>query len=46
MVKTANGKIYDLSKHEYPPSKCPNHSEELSCDKCLVINAWPERVSD
>ena len=44
IVRTANGKTYDLSKHEYPPSKCSTHGDESSCEKCLVVNAYTELV--
>ncbi len=42
VVRTADGKTYDLSKGEHPPSRCHEHTDAFTCEKCLVVNAYTE----
>ncbi len=44
MVKTQDGKIYDLGDKEYSPTHY--HPGNYPCDECFVVNAWTERVGD
>lgn len=43
-VKTGLGVIYDLGAGQRVPGKCGTHADENSCPRCLVINAWTERL--
>jgi len=40
--KTKAGKVYDLGLFKFPPKH--DHARNGSCDECLVINAWTERL--
>lgn len=39
IVKTADGKKYDLGEHQYPPRH--DHNGNRLCNQCQVINAYP-----
>ena len=45
-VKTLAGKVFDLGKFEFPPKNCPGHKDEVTCPKCLIVNAWPEEIQN
>jgi len=43
LIKTKDGKVYDLGKLEYRPIH--KHQGNTMCDECHVINAWTERIN-
>jgi len=46
IVRTADGKLWDLGKHDYPPTHFHDNDARGHCIECLVINAWPEVIGE